>query len=1363
MDHDESKHKAMHPGEYVKQYVIPEGMTVKKAAELLRVGRPALSNFLNCNADLSKEMAVRLERTFGADSEHLIDLQARFDHGQAAAGKESIVSGVYAPELARIRAMEIQDWADRKKARHQLAALIRRLVHSTGRDLTRVDLPAFDNAEDRGLDGTIETNTPTPWIPSGRSVWQLTCRADIGKKAEVDYARGIELVPKQEWSKTTFVFVVARNWQEKKKWAKDKTEIGPWKEVRAYDASDVEQWLEQSAPTQIWLAPRVKRAVAGFRSIEECWREWSKDCKRPLSPKMFDSAVELHAGKFNDWLAKEPEDPFVVAADSRDEALAFLWCLGRSGMSGINRLNDRTIVIDTCKALERLDVDCQLPILAVISSRKAEARIGGLYRRCHCVIIRPSNSEYNDPDIVLDRLSFLDFHRALFSEGYDYDEIERLARETACSPTILRRRLSSIPEVRTPSWAGVAEIARKLVPAAMVGAWNSTTHGDRTVVLRLSRSDNYAILEENVTELLRLKDAPLWSAGDYRGVVSRTDALFGIASFVTKTDLDNFLSVANDVLCKDQTSANPTQEYELPAKSPEYAPTHSNAIHRGIREMLILLAVFGNRLFHKRLGFDAETEVTSFVENLLSPFEQDQITSYGAALPDFAEAAPEVILSLIETDVRKPKPVICELMKTPRHSFLSHSLRTPFLWTLQVLARNSQRFPRVVNILAKIREVSGDEREGNWSPKPQETLASFFDSWIPQTAATLDQRTQALEVIRRTYPAIGWSICIGQLDGSVLLGPNYRPRWRDDGQRSDRQIPKAEQRESVRRAMDFLVNWDFYDEHMLGDLVERLPMFSESSQLRIWDRIANWADSNQTDAAKASLRQRIKACAHLRHEQEETIAHPQNELMALKELLPSDIILRHAWLFKSHCVCLAPGDMEGFKFQKDNNEQRLYELRIDALREIWEERGFEGIHCLLGKSETTSDLIGELMAVILTASDNSADFIRLCVHAATTCDSLAHRSCLTGFITKTDPDLVEALICETEYSGQIENFTTLLLCMPFGTKTWRRLDDKSSENQNLYWKTAKPRTWSTSSTEEINESVGKLLAVGRTNAAFRAALVARGRGETSLLQKLLSALSRASPHEPLNDLMTDDYNVSVAFEELDRRTAVTIEEKARLEYANILRLDKSKHGIPNIEKHLSESPILFALAIACVYKRADGGEDPPGFWSGNREFQHGVARQAQILLNRFRFIPGTDTNGNIDAKELRAWLDAVRSWCERNDRALVGDHRIGELLANAPEKDGFWPCRPVCEVLESIESDEVDESFLSGALNRRGVYMRGKGGDKEREHAERYRTWSAELAEYPRVSRSLRRIATYYESEAGRQDIETELMRRLAH
>ena len=57
--------EARHPGERIKTEVFPAKMSVTKAAELIGVGRPALSNLLNGKASLSTEMATRIEKVFG--------------------------------------------------------------------------------------------------------------------------------------------------------------------------------------------------------------------------------------------------------------------------------------------------------------------------------------------------------------------------------------------------------------------------------------------------------------------------------------------------------------------------------------------------------------------------------------------------------------------------------------------------------------------------------------------------------------------------------------------------------------------------------------------------------------------------------------------------------------------------------------------------------------------------------------------------------------------------------------------------------------------------------------------------------------------------------------------------------------------------------------------------------------------------------------------------------------------------------------------------------------------------------------------------------------------------------------------------
>jgi antitoxin HigA-1 len=70
----------MHPGILLRSEIIEAyGLNVTEAAKILGVGRPALSNFLNGNAALSGEMAVRFEKAFGLSMETLMRIQNAWD------------------------------------------------------------------------------------------------------------------------------------------------------------------------------------------------------------------------------------------------------------------------------------------------------------------------------------------------------------------------------------------------------------------------------------------------------------------------------------------------------------------------------------------------------------------------------------------------------------------------------------------------------------------------------------------------------------------------------------------------------------------------------------------------------------------------------------------------------------------------------------------------------------------------------------------------------------------------------------------------------------------------------------------------------------------------------------------------------------------------------------------------------------------------------------------------------------------------------------------------------------------------------------------------------------------------------------
>src|SRR3981189_918903 len=80
-----------HPGDFIRPEIIePAGVSVTGAAAALRVSRPALSSLLNGKADLSGDMALRIEKAFGVKMDTLMRMQASYDIAQTRKREKKI-------------------------------------------------------------------------------------------------------------------------------------------------------------------------------------------------------------------------------------------------------------------------------------------------------------------------------------------------------------------------------------------------------------------------------------------------------------------------------------------------------------------------------------------------------------------------------------------------------------------------------------------------------------------------------------------------------------------------------------------------------------------------------------------------------------------------------------------------------------------------------------------------------------------------------------------------------------------------------------------------------------------------------------------------------------------------------------------------------------------------------------------------------------------------------------------------------------------------------------------------------------------------------------------------------------------------
>ena len=89
-----------HPGSLIKTEVIEAlGLSVAKAAEILQVRRATLSDLLNGKSALTPEMALRIEKAFGPEMDHLLRMQLAYDVSKTRRHAKEISIERYVPGL----------------------------------------------------------------------------------------------------------------------------------------------------------------------------------------------------------------------------------------------------------------------------------------------------------------------------------------------------------------------------------------------------------------------------------------------------------------------------------------------------------------------------------------------------------------------------------------------------------------------------------------------------------------------------------------------------------------------------------------------------------------------------------------------------------------------------------------------------------------------------------------------------------------------------------------------------------------------------------------------------------------------------------------------------------------------------------------------------------------------------------------------------------------------------------------------------------------------------------------------------------------------------------------------------------------
>ncbi len=1247
-----------------------------------------------------------------------------------------------------ITASQIVEWVNTnsKEAQISLPRLIRRLCYDPS-ETKALSFPAGDSTYKPGWDGISHRDKGNAWVPEGTSYWEMGCDKGITSKAHSDLSKRTASTPEEIRKKSHFIFVTPRRWSNKDKWIKENSTINEWKGIKAFDADDLEQWLEQNPVVSQQFAEELGIYGYGVESLEKNWLRWSAQCSPAItSNAFFRDRKELKESFIscirNKLLDKSLPRIINVKAESIEEAVAFATC----SILSSSDLRDQALCITSPNGWKYIDTNKQINISISTCSETSSAfpannefitiipsLSGGSHNR--------SKSTHNDM-FVLNRISIYEFEKSLIDIGIEESDSKRFALTTGRSWTIYRRRFATNLAIKNPDWIDSNE-AKSLAAVCLLGDWSQANENDRKIIERLSRS-TYDDFEKNLLHLSKVNDSPLIRIGDIWKAKSPLELLDLFGERVTSDQLDEFFKIAEEILLP------PDPKLELPESQRHAAQIyrktrpHSGLLIESLCDSLVKLSARGSDMPGLQ-SKDICVRVDNLIYKLFNDANSTRWLSLASLLPELAEASPDSFITSIEKSLNIENPPIFQLILETNNSDSSGITgicwHSGLLWALERLAWSPRRMARVALILAKLTHV---EYKSNWSNKPLSSLVGIFRTWLPQTAATCQQRLESLELIVKKDPDAAFDLTLSLCDrGQQFVTPAASPSWRDDNSGTRSAITHDEvytvYRSAKKHLYDLCKNNALRISRALNDSIGKdkddissmLPLIAEVS-----DKLKN--------EDRESIRKRLRDIIHWHTNYDDT---PKEELdiwidsieACYTSLAPQDPVDKNKWLFEAHFVQL-PEDKEDISHRGETLLQR----RIEALNEIYNMTGFGGIEDLIKKCEdsyTVGSVVVKCNFRDINWSNwilnNSSDF---CSGSKT---SIFTHGLLLSIEIEEVTSILQATLKSPREKWPLSRVSNLFTISPRTPEIWSLLERNNCNLEKLYWNSVEPPQFLES--EALIFSINKFLQYERPRSALQCCQYKLEDVDPTVLLEILQEVSKGKES---NRNLIQGWHLGKAIDRLEQSEEIDRDKLMSIEFSLFPALMYSAEDKPlTLYRKITSDPKLLSELICICYKPRNSKRDEAP--------NAALVETAHSVLNECKKIPSRNKE-IINYESLESFVDDVRAICSKKDRLAVSDHILGEMLARSPSDDNDqWPCLVVRDLLDRPEMEEVRNGFRLGIFNKRGVTTRmpTDGGIQERELAAYYYRQAERCRiSHPFVAATLDESAKNYEYHGRLED-----------
>ncbi|HEX4063892.1 MAG TPA: hypothetical protein VHY58_23010 [Streptosporangiaceae bacterium] len=487
-----------------------------------------------------------------------------------------------------------------------------------------------------------------------------------------------------------------------------------------------------------------------------------------------------------------------------------------------------------------------------------------------------------------------------------------------------------------------------------------------------------------------------------------------------------------------------------------------------------------------------------------------------------------------------------------------------------------------------------------------------------------------------------------------------------------------------------------------------------------------------------------------------------DSLGAIEQLLaPSDPIQRYGWLFATQL----PDMGSGFRFSDPAYDAALREQRTAAIAEV-EKQGLETVREFAGYT-VDARTVGACLA------DATADKYHAEALAMATAEQPGERLAEGWLARRFQQDgwtWLDQLLAGEPAPGQAA--LALLMSRDY-PKAWQVADTCGTPVAEAFWQNF-PVNGLGHGFGSAAEAAGRLAQAGRTAAALKLLITYLHDLGLQLVDLLISLLSQfADTHQVDSETqLLSEYDFRTVFEYLNQHAdQERSAQVGQLEW-DFMAVLGDEPPVDRLYEALVSDPGFFVAVMEISWRASDAEDDeddeegaeaaPEGEPPTSQQLQQ--AENGYVLLTSIDRLPGTQPDGQVDSAVLRQWVTQVLERADASGRRKIAEALIGQILANAPgDDDETWPCRPVRDLLEVLQSERVEQNLAIKLYNLRGATGRGlqDGGKQERELAAQYRASAAGfVGSWPQTAAVLRQLADMYDTNAREEEAEAERFRQ---